>query len=98
MYLKNEKRRLYWLIDQYLSGQIDEYNFCSGFHATFVNEMNYDDLSHDEYQAFFELSDVSQRFSDFKEDFDFWSGFVDAKKLREKIIETKTKLRNIVNK
>ncbi|UTA67285.1 MULTISPECIES: hypothetical protein [Emticicia] len=92
MYKKNDKRRLYWLIDQFLSGKINEITFCDDFHDTFVNEMNYKGLTDIEYKAFVDLSDVSQRYSEYEEDFKFWAGFVTAEELKQKIIETKEEL------
>lgn len=92
MYNKSDKRRLYWLIDQYLSGKINETTFCDDFHDTFVNEMYYEDLTDIEYRTFSDLSDVSQRFSEYEEDFKLWSGFVTVEELMQKIIETKEKL------
>lgn len=92
MYNKNDKRRLYWLIDQSLSGKINETTFCDDFHDTLVNEMYYEGLTDIEYKTFSDLSYVSQRFSEYEEDFKLWKGFVTAKELKQKIIETKEKL------
>ena len=89
MYDKTDKRRLYWLIDQYLSEKIDETTFCNEFHDSFVNEMNYDTLTSFEFDIFRDLSDVSQRFSQYEEDFKLWSGFVSAQQLKDKTLETK---------
>jgi len=93
MYNKNDKRRLYWLIDQYLAGEINEIVFCDDFHNTFVNEMNYETLTDDEYTVFSDLSDASQRFSEYEEDFKLWPGFITSEELRNKIIEVKEKLK-----
>jgi len=93
MYNKTDKRNLYWLIDQYLSYKINETMFCNEFHDSFVNEMNYDVLTSLEFDIFRDLSNVSQRFSQYEEDFKLWSGFVTAKQLREKILEAKEKLK-----
>lgn len=92
MHNKNDKRRLYWLIDQYLSGKINETTFCDDFHDILVNEMYYEGLTDIEYKTFSDLSDVSQRFSEYEEDFKLWKGFVSEEELRRKIIETKEKL------
>ncbi|GHT80052.1 hypothetical protein AGMMS50262_24130 [Bacteroidia bacterium] len=93
MYDKTDKRRLYWLIDQYLSNNIDDDTFCSQFHDSFVNEMDYKILTESELDVFHKLSDVSQRFSEFEEDHKLWSGFITAKQLKEKVVETKEKLK-----
>jgi tRNA U54 and U55 pseudouridine synthase Pus10 len=92
MYNKHDKRRLYWLINQYLSGKINETIFCDDFHDTLVNEMYYEGLTDIEYETFSDLSDVSQRFSEYEEDITLWKGFYTAEQLKQKIIETKEKL------
>ena len=94
MYDITDKQRLYWLIDQYLSNKINETMFCNEFHDFFVNEMDHKVLTNVEFDVFYDLSDVSQRFSDDEESFKLWSGFVTAKQLREKVIETKEKLKD----
>jgi hypothetical protein len=93
MYNKIDKRRLYWLIEQYLSDKIGEATFCNDFHDTLVNEMYYEGLSKIENETFRSLLDVVQRFAEYEEDFKLWSGFVTAKQLREKVLETKEKLK-----
>lgn len=93
MYNKNDKRRLYWLIDQYISNQVDEDTFTSNFHDTLVNEIYDEGLTDIEIEVFHDLHDVSERFTEYEEDFKLWSGFVSAKQLREKVLEIKEKLR-----
>jgi hypothetical protein len=93
MYDKTDKRRLYWLIKQYLSDKIDETTFCNDFHDTLVNEIYYEGLSKIENEVFCDLLNVVQHFSEYEEDFKLWSGFVTAKQLREKALETKEKLK-----
>ena len=94
MYNKNDKQILYWLIDEYLLGKINEPIFCNEFHDSFVNEMDIEILTELEYSVFSELSDVSQRFSEYEEDHKLWKGFTTAEELRQKIIETKEKLQD----
>ncbi len=93
MYNKNDKRKFYWLIDQYLLGKIDEPTFCNEFHDSFVNEIDCETFTEIEYSIFFDLSDVSEHFSEYKEDFKLWPGFTTAKELRQKVIETKENLK-----
>lgn len=92
MYDMNDKERLYWLIDQYLLEKINETIFCNEFHNLFVNEMDIKMLTNLEYEAFSNLNNVSQRFSEYEEDFKLWTGFVTAEELKQKIIETREKL------
>lgn len=68
MYNKNDKRRLYWLMEQYLSGKISERFFCDEFYYSYDLELNYDDLSSLEKNCFSELNKVTSRFSEFEED------------------------------
>lgn len=92
MYDKSDKRRLYWLISQYLSDKIDETVFCNEFHDTLVNEIYYEGLTDIENKVFHDLSDVIQRFSEYEDDFKLWSGFVTAKELKKKVLETQKAL------
>ncbi|RQO30394.1 magnesium and cobalt transport protein CorA [Taibaiella sp. KBW10] len=93
MYDKNDKRRLYWLIDQYLSGKINEPVFCNEFYYSYDLEVNNDILTDMEKVAFAELSKVSSRFSQYEEDHKLNpSAFSTAEELRRKIIEVKGKL------
>ena len=41
MYEKNDKRRVYWLIDLYLAGKIDDKTFCDEFYYSYGLEMDY---------------------------------------------------------
>ena len=39
MYEKNDKRRVYWLIDLYLAGKIDDKTFCDEFYYSYDLEI-----------------------------------------------------------
>jgi len=94
MYSKDDKHRLYWLIDQYLSSEIDESTFCDEFYYVFDLGIDYSTLSETEYQTFEELDSVSSRFSEFENDHKIApQAFKTAQELREKIIETKERLK-----
>jgi hypothetical protein len=95
MYDKCDKQRLYWLIEQYLSGKINETSFCDDFHDTLVNELYFEGLTDSENKTFSDLSDISQRFSEYAEDFKLWAGFVTAEELKKTVIETKAKLESL---
>ena len=93
MFKKSDKRTIYYLIIEYLPGKIDESTFCNEFHCSYDLELNYNDLTDEEYKAFHELGDVSGRFSEYEEDFKKFPGvFFTRKELRQKVLETKTKL------
>lgn len=95
MYNKKDKRRIYWLIDSYLSGKIDEIQFSDDFYSTFDLEVDYDSLTEEENKIFSELSKISARFSPFEEDLKNYPGTYFSKEdLKNKIIETKEKLKH----
>jgi hypothetical protein len=94
MFEKNDKRRLYQLMDIYLSGKIDESTFCDEFYYSYDLEIAIDSLTDIEKEAFADLSTVSDRFSEFEEDhIKFHKCFFTAEQLKQKIIETKEKLK-----
>ena len=93
MYDKSDKRRLYWLIDQYLLGKIDEPFFCDEFYYSYDLEVDSNTLSNTEKVVFAELSTVAGRFSEYEEDhLGLPNGFYTTEELKQKIIETKEKL------
>jgi len=94
MYNKNDKRRIYWLIESYLSEDIDEVTFCDEYYYSYDLEINYDELSVIEQKCFSDLSIVSSRFSESMNDHEFApKAFSTKKELREKIIEIQHKLK-----
>jgi hypothetical protein len=94
MYAKNDKRRLYWLIDQYISGKIAAPAFCDEFYYSYDLELNHKALTEPEQQVFEELSKVSGRFSPHKEDHKADArAFSTLQELKQKIAETKEKLK-----
>lgn len=95
MYDKSDKRRLYWLIDQYLSSKIDEAAFCDEFYLSYDLEINNETLTAIERQVFKELSKVSSRFSQYAEDHKLDAkAFSTIQELKQRIIETKETLSN----
>ncbi|MBS4169096.1 hypothetical protein [Parachlamydia sp. AcF125] len=93
MYGKEDKRRIYALIDLYLSGNIDEPKFCEEFHSSYNLELDYDSLTDEEQEAFASLGEVTGRFSEFAEDHLKYPGIYYTKEeLRRQISETRKKL------
>ncbi|NML22436.1 magnesium and cobalt transport protein CorA [Pseudoflavitalea sp. G-6-1-2] len=93
MFEKNDKRRLYQLMDMYLSGNISDKVFCDEFYYSYDLEIDLDTLTDIEKKAFSELSTVSDRFSEFEEDhIKYPKGFYTSEELKQKITETKEKL------
>lgn len=94
MYERTDKRRIYQLIDIYLSDKINESTFCHEFYCSYDLELDYDTLMEDEYKAFYELSEITIRFSEFEEDIKKYPGVYRTKEeVKQKIIETKEKLK-----
>ncbi len=93
MYDKKDKRRLYWLINQYSLGNIDELSFCDEFYYSYDLEIDYSSLTDIEKVSFDELSHVASRFSEYEEDHRIDAKvFSSVEELRQKILETKNKL------
>jgi hypothetical protein len=94
MFEKDDKRRLYWLMDSYLSGKIDERTFCDEYYYSYDLEVDYKDLSPIEEKAFSELSAVSSRFSEFEEDHKLDAkAFSTVEELKRKVRDTQEKLK-----
>ena len=94
MFEKDDKRRLYWLMDSYLSDKIDERTFCDEFYYSYSLEISDDDLSELEKKVFPELDTVSSRFSEFEEDHKLDArAFYTKDQLYQKIQETRDKLK-----
>ena len=94
MYKKTDKRRIYQLIEMYLSEKIDEAAFCSDFVPSYDTELDYDTLTEEEHTAFSELGKVASRFSEFEEDIKKYPGTYFTKaELKNAILETKEKLK-----
>lgn len=98
MYEKNDKRRLYWLIDEYLAGRIDEPSFCDEYYFSFNMEIDHADFLDLEKKQFENISKTASRFSEFEDDHKLDSkAFANAQELREKILEAKKQLANCIN-
>lgn len=94
MFEKNDKRRLYWLIDMYLNGKIDAYTFCNEYYYSYSLEISDDVLSKLEKKYFSELDKITSWFSDSEADLRKYPGlYYTEEELRKKIIETKERLK-----
>lgn len=96
MFLKSDKKRLYWLIDQYLLGQIKSQDFCYEFHDCYDLELDLDSLTELEHKIFSDLSLVAGRFSSFEKDLKKYPAFFfNEEQLREKVQEAVAKLKSV---
>ena len=94
MFEKNDKRRLYQLMDMYLARTITASVFCDEFYYCYDLELDINVLTNFEKEAFKELSSVVDRFSEFEEDhLGLPHGFYTDVELRQKILETKENLK-----
>ena len=90
MYEKNDKRRVYWLIDLYLAGKIDDKTFCDEFYYSYGLEMDGSTLTKLEREVFDVLDIVTGRFSFVEEeDPEIRKALFDKKDLCYTIIEAK---------
>ncbi len=93
MFKKSDKRYLYWLIDQYLSGAFNASSFCAAYYDSLDLEVNPETLTKLEDVTFSELYTVASRFSDSAEDHKNYPGtYFTEDELRQKIIDTKNEL------
>jgi hypothetical protein len=93
MYEKTDKRRIYQLIDMYLSGQIDAWSFCNDYYYCYDLELDSNTLTELEANVFSELGTVSGRFTNIEEDLKKYPGtYFSEEQLKLKIIEAKEKL------
>ena len=80
-------------MDLFLEEQILASVFCDEFYYSYDLEIDNDDLTQEEQQAFSDLSKVSSRFSQFEDDLKNYPGvYYSTEELRKKIRETKEKL------
>ena len=95
MFENNDKRKLYYLMDQFIESKISPETFCDEFYYCFDLELADSGLSHIEEIKFSELSEVSSRYSGYESDHLLDpNAFFSKQELLDKIIETK----NILNR
>ena len=94
MFEKNDKRRLEWLIDLYLSGKMKASNFCDEFCYCYGQELDRKTvLTTQELKIYDELDIVTGRFSQYEEDHKLDpKAFFTEEQLKLKVIQTKEKL------
>lgn len=88
MFDKNDKRRLVWLMEQYVTRKIGERKFCDEFYYAYDLELDHRLLSPNENKIFSNVSNVAGRFSEFEEDH----------ALDDRAFSTEEELRSVVRK
>lgn len=85
--------KIYSLIDDYLTGKISVQHFCDEFYYAYDLELDRDGLSEIEKKTFSEISRVTSRFSQYKEDHNLdQRAFTTQKEVDKVIIEANNKL------
>ena len=93
MFPKNDKRRLYELMNMYLSEIITSLTFCNEFYYCYNLELDHTTLTEKENKLFSELQNINDRFSPFEEDHKIApKAYTTEKELYDKIVEIKSKL------
>ena len=88
-----DKRRIYELMNLFLSGQIDAWTFCDEYHICYGLNVDLDTLTESEANAFNKLAIVAGRFSKFEEDLKNYPGtYFTEEELKNKVIETREAL------
>lgn len=96
MFEKDDKRRLYWLMANYLSGKIKAEIFCDEFYYCYDQKLDSKELTELEEKAFSELGTVAGRFSEFEADIKRYPGtYFTEKQLRRQIQETQKRLKTV---
>ena len=97
MYEKSDKRRLYWLMECYLDGKIDESTFCDEYYYSHDLEIgrNSNSFSIEEKILFYELELVADRYSPYEEEHNKCpKAFTTKQQLHDKIRDTYETLRD----
>lgn len=90
MYDTHDKKRLYLLIDLYISHKISARDFCDEYHETYDLETDLNTLTPQETKLFSDLSIIAGRFADIEEDLKHYPGvYFSEKDLSKKILEVK---------
>lgn len=93
--LNIQAKKIYWLIDQYLSHNMQAWDFCSEYHLCYDLEIDLNTLNEKERAIFSELSMVSGRFSNFEDDIQQYPGvYYTSEELHQKIIQAKEVLKD----
>ena len=95
MFQTTDKKRLYWLIDQYLSNKMSAWDFGSEIHECYDIGLDLDTLTKTENEIFSELSLVASRFSPYENDHKkFPNAFYTESELKQKVLDAKEILKD----
>ena len=95
MFEKYDKRRLYWLMEQYLLNKISARVFCDEFYYCYDLELNADTLTPQELKIFRAVSIVANRFCEYEEELEKYPGvYFSEKQLKQKVLKVKALMDN----
>ncbi|EAE5174441.1 hypothetical protein [Listeria monocytogenes] len=80
-----KKEQLYFLLNGLDNGEIEINNFTNQFMKIFDLEIDYDELSKEEYTILGNVSDMVARFSDSVEDLKLPNVYYSEKQIREEV-------------
>ncbi|WP_420214901.1 hypothetical protein [Listeria monocytogenes] len=80
-----KKEQLYFLLNGLDNGEIEINNFTNQFMKIFDLEIDYDELSKEEYTILGNVSDMATRFSDSEEDLKLPNVYYSEKQIREEV-------------
>lgn len=80
-----KKEQLYFLLNGLDNGEIEINNFTNQFMKIFDLEIDYDELSKEEYTILGNVSDMANRFSDSEEDLKLPNVYYSEKQIREEV-------------
>lgn len=80
-----KKEQLYFLLNGMDNGEIEINTFINQFIKIFDLEIDYDELSKDEYTILGNVSDMAARFSDSEEDLKLPNVYYSEKQIREEV-------------
>lgn len=87
-----DKEKLYYLINEFIKGNYTPSVFCDEFTVQYDIETDYSILNDEENKCFGELSDMTARFSDDKEDLKIPNLYYSEQQVRTKVHEVAEKL------
>lgn len=93
MFEYTDKKRIYWLINQYLENKITQCNFADEYYKSYCLETDLNTLTDKETKVFDELAEVATRFTDIEEDLKNYPGvYYTPQELDQKIMQTRKAL------
>lgn len=90
----NKKEELYYLLNEVANNNYTMQNFVSEFTRIFELEIDYDDLTDDEYKCFEKISMMSSRFSSIPEDLKLTNVYFSKSQIMDEISLVLKKLKN----